>query len=228
MARTVVQEQGYGIDALATLFFLFGLSSVLVGLVFYFLGKFRLGKVLYFFPGHVLVGCIGGIGIFIAITAVSVTNNVEFTMDLDGIRGFIENIHLFGVVIVLETILRVLMFIFRDNDGKPSFPLLAPVFFCMIVPLFYCILAVAGIDVATAEEAGYFFPSIGSHCDVGVENCAIPSFFESVFDGHVLDMFKIVDFRLISWTAVFKSLGTVISMASFSMIHVPVSWPFLL
>lgn len=55
----VVEVQGYGKDALSTLFFLFGLSSVLVGIVFYLLGKFSLGRILYFFPTHVLVGCIG-------------------------------------------------------------------------------------------------------------------------------------------------------------------------
>lgn len=55
----VVEVQGYGKEALSTLFFLFGLASVIVGLVFYFLGRLELGRILYFFPAHVLVGCIG-------------------------------------------------------------------------------------------------------------------------------------------------------------------------
>lgn len=55
----VVEQQGYGKEALSTLFFLFGLASVTVGLVFYYLGRMELGKILYFFPAHVLVGCIG-------------------------------------------------------------------------------------------------------------------------------------------------------------------------
>lgn len=68
LARIVIREQGYGMDALGTLFFLFGLSSVIVGMTFYLLGKFSLGRVVYFFPSHVLVGCIGGIGAFIMTT----------------------------------------------------------------------------------------------------------------------------------------------------------------
>ena len=52
LAKNVIQRQGYGADALSTLFFLFGLSSVIVGAVFYLLGKFRLGKIVYFFPNH--------------------------------------------------------------------------------------------------------------------------------------------------------------------------------
>jgi len=59
LAYIVVEIQGYGKEALSTLFFLFGLSSVIVGLVFYFLGRMELGRILYFFPAHVLVGCIG-------------------------------------------------------------------------------------------------------------------------------------------------------------------------
>lgn len=55
----VVQIQGYGKEALSTLFFLFGLASVIVGVVFYLLGRMEMGRVLYFFPAHVLVGCIG-------------------------------------------------------------------------------------------------------------------------------------------------------------------------
>lgn len=68
LARIVIKEQGYGMDALSTLFFLFGLSSVIVGATFYMLGKFSLGRIVYFFPSHVLVGCIGGIGAFIITT----------------------------------------------------------------------------------------------------------------------------------------------------------------
>ena len=65
LANIVISEQGYGIESLSTLFFLFGFSSVFVGLVFYSLGKYKLGKVVYFFPSHVLLGLIGGIGTYI-------------------------------------------------------------------------------------------------------------------------------------------------------------------
>jgi SulP family sulfate permease len=68
LAHIVIREQGYGMDALSTLCFLFGFSSVIVGAVFYMLGKFNLGRIVYFFPSHILVGCIGGIGAFIITT----------------------------------------------------------------------------------------------------------------------------------------------------------------
>jgi hypothetical protein len=49
---------------------------------------------------------IGGIGDFIAVTSISVTNNVEFTFDLEGAKGFVDNMNLFGVVIFFEAAVR--------------------------------------------------------------------------------------------------------------------------
>lgn len=62
LAYICINEQGYGIETLSTLFFLFGFASFLVGLTFFFLGYFNCGRIVYFFPSHVLIGCIGGIG----------------------------------------------------------------------------------------------------------------------------------------------------------------------
>jgi hypothetical protein len=70
LTAIVVEVQGYGKEALSTLFFLFGLASVIVGLVFYLLGKFSLGRILYFFPTHVLVGCIGKSDIFYLVSHI--------------------------------------------------------------------------------------------------------------------------------------------------------------
>jgi sulfate permease, SulP family len=234
LASTVIQDLGYGMDALSTLVFLFGLSSIMVGATFYLLGRFKLGRFVYFFPGHVLVGCIGGIGIFIAITSVSVTNNVDFTFDADGLRSFVDNIHLFGIVLVFETVLRILMSVLRDSKGRPTFALLAPVYFCSIVPVFYLGMYLLGVDMDTAREAGYFFPSpiqAAANCHVdelggpGVCQGSPSGFPGSVFDGHVLDMFRIIDVRRIAWTTVIKSFGTVVAMTSFSLIHVPINIP---
>ena len=68
LARIVINnewEGGSNASVTSMLFFLFRLSSVVVGLVFYLLGKLELGRAVYFFLLHVLVGCIGGIGAFL-------------------------------------------------------------------------------------------------------------------------------------------------------------------
>lgn len=46
----------------------FALSSILMGLTFFALGAMKLGSLSEFFPRHILVGCIGGVGAFLFIT----------------------------------------------------------------------------------------------------------------------------------------------------------------
>lgn len=46
----------------------FALSSILTGLTFFILGYLRLGVIIGFFPRHILVGCIGGVGVFLIQT----------------------------------------------------------------------------------------------------------------------------------------------------------------
>lgn len=52
----------------ATTLFSFALSSILTGLAFGALGTLRLGRLSEFFPRHILVGTIGGVGAFLFVT----------------------------------------------------------------------------------------------------------------------------------------------------------------
>jgi SulP family sulfate permease len=215
LAYIVIREQGYGVEALSTLFFLFGLSSVVAGIVFYLLGHFELGRVVYFFPGHVLVGCIGGIGIFIAVTAIEVTINTTLSF-----KAFVDHFHFFAVVLFFEITLRILMWATQDKHGRPKFQLLTPFFYCLITPMFYLGLALLGVNIDTARDAGYFFPVTQSS-----SNDDSSSAWSLLADDHLFDIFKIVDIRTVSWTAVFHSIGTMIALAAFSLIHVPINIP---
>ncbi|KAG7345863.1 cyclic nucleotide-binding protein [Nitzschia inconspicua] len=217
LANTVIARQGYGADALSTLFFLFGLSSVIVGMVFYLLGRLQLGKIVYFFPNHVLVGCIGGIGVFIVFTSMEVTTNTTFSLNMDGIMNLIDNFQLLWIVLVFDATLRMLTWITEDKDGRPRYQLLSPIFYIMITPIFYLGLLVAGISVEEARDRGYFFPATDNGGSSG-DNA-------SFFDPHLWDIFHVIDVRSISWMAVLESTGTMIALAAFSLIHVPINIP---
>lgn len=209
------QQQGSGDDgsASSTLFFLFGLSSVLVGLVFYLLGKFEMGRIVYFFPSHVLVGCIGGIGAFIVLTGLEVTTNTSCTLTWDGLNEcIVQNIHLLWPVIAFESFLRLLMRMTEKSSGEARYPLLCPIYYCCITPVFYLGLGWAGMSVETAEQYGYFFPPLSASAG-------------SVFNGDLFNIFTEVNPYLISWTAVVKAIPTMISLTAFSLIHVPINIP---
>lgn len=216
LANIVIRNQGYGRESLSTLFFLFGLSSCLVGILFYLLGRLDLGRVVYFVPNHVLVGCIGGIGVFIIISALEVTNNKPFTWDMEGLQGLVDHFHLLGVVLLFEGTLRLLIW-----KTKSRIPLLAPIFFCSIPFVFYAVLWLFRVDLDAAVEAGYFFPA-------PADEDANMSLLDRALSPHTLDLVHMVNFRTISWRAVYESSGTLVALAAFSLIHVPINIPYVL
>jgi SulP family sulfate permease len=212
LAKTVINRQGYGADALGTLFFMFGLSSIIVGAVFYSLGKLRLGKIVYFFPNHVLVGCIGGIGVFIVFTAIEVSTNATFALNMDGIRSLADNFSLLWPVLAFDVVLRLLTWLTQNKDGRPKFQLLSPVLYILITPVFYLGLVVSGISIDQAREMGCFFPAT----DSGGNDSGSGS---SFLDPHLWDIFQIIDFSSISWIAVLESTGTMLALAAFRYVY---------
>ena len=204
LARIVMDETKSDDNVVSTLFFLFALSSVIVGLVFYLLGRLELGRVVYFFPSHVLVGCIGGIGLFIIVTSMEVSTNSTFSFTA---RGFDEcnNLNLLGPVILFELILRLLMHLTSKN-GEQQYPLLGPIYYCFITPVFYAVLWLTNTSIESAENVGYFFPPLSTN--------------GSVFNEDLYDIFTEIKPSYISWNAVIKSIPTMISLTAFSLIHV--------
>jgi len=222
LAQIVIAREGYGMRSLSTLMFMFGLSSVFVGVVFFLLGKMELGRIIYFFPTHVLVGCIAGIGLFIIKTGIEVTIDTPLSMD-----SLISSMDLFSVVIFFEVSLRILERI-NIKDGKPRFALLSPIYFCMITPLFYLALRLSNISVIDAENAGYFFPQLDADEDSSsppLSSSTMASAFVALFKEDLLDMWRVVDLNNISWPAVLDCIPTLIALSMFSLIHVPINIP---
>lgn len=215
LSMIVIEHQGYGSEALSTLFVMFGAASLLVGAVFYLLGKLKLGRIVYFFPSHVLVGAIGGIGVLIAKTGTEVTMDDKF-----GLQAVLQHIDLLSVIILFEIILRVLQRITVDAEGKPRFPLLSAIYFILITPIFYLALWVLGTSVSSAQEAGYFFPPLDNSQSSNGEGGA-----SAVFNSNLLDIWRVVDISTVSWPAIFHAMPTIFSLILFSLIHVPINIP---
>jgi MFS superfamily sulfate permease-like transporter len=85
----------------------------LPGVSFFLLGFFRLGSLLGFFPRHILVGCIGGIGVFLIITGLNVSTRLQdddFSLTLDTLLFFLRghNLALWVPAFALAVLLRVI------------------------------------------------------------------------------------------------------------------------
>eukprot|EP00536_Pseudo-nitzschia_multiseries_P004862 jgi/Psemu1/238019/estExt_Genewise1.C_850070 len=215
LAAIAISHQGYGLEALSTVMVMFAMASVLVGLVFFLLGKFQLGKVVYFFPQHVLIGLIGGIGILLCKTGLENT-----LADTITIASMIEGWNHWIVVLVLELVLRYLEYATTDSKGNPRFTLLSPIFFCMITPCFYLALWILKIPVSDSKDAGYFFPSLDDVQENDESDMSLNTKF-----GTPWDLWMVVDFSTVSWAAIFDSVPTIIALVLFSLIHVPINIP---
>jgi sulfate permease, SulP family len=66
---------------IATTIVSYSLSSMLTGLVFYLMGKFRFGYIVGFIPRHILIGCIGGVGFFLTVTGFEVSARLEGSLE---------------------------------------------------------------------------------------------------------------------------------------------------
>jgi SulP family sulfate permease len=85
----------------------------LTGLTFFLLGFFRLGSLLGFFPRHILVGCIGGVGVFLIITGLNVSTrrqDDDFPLSLDTLLFFVRghNLTLWVPAFALAALLRII------------------------------------------------------------------------------------------------------------------------
>jgi hypothetical protein len=202
LAAVAISHQGYGLEALSTVMVMFGISSLLVGIVFFLLGKFQMGKIVYFFPTHVLIGLIGGIGILLCKTGLE--NTLAQTVS---VTSMVEGWNLWIIVVVLELILRTLEYTTTDSKGNPRFALLPPIFFCMITPCFYLTLWISKIPISESKNAGYFFPSLSNFDDSDVS-------LDANF-GTPWDLWKVCnDFVIVPWN--FYNLYSPRSISNFS------------
>lgn len=85
MAYTILHHVGEEnpIAVRATTILAFSISSILTGVVFYLMGRFRVGALIGFFPRHILLGCIGGVGLFLFDTALEVSSRLQGGFEYD-------------------------------------------------------------------------------------------------------------------------------------------------
>jgi SulP family sulfate permease len=152
ICNIAIESQGMGKETFSTVFVAFTLSTISVGVFFYVLGHYGLGNVVYFFPRHVIVGCIGGIGVFLFITGLESSTDSTWRWDLGTISMFFSSslLPLWLASLSFEAVLRFILYWFKD-------PLVTPFFFVSIPLIFYAILLSSGVPIEKAHEQGWFF-----------------------------------------------------------------------
>ncbi|PHZ17358.1 uncharacterized protein RHIMIDRAFT_195513 [Rhizopus microsporus ATCC 52813] len=184
----------------------FALSSIMTGLAFFLLGALKLGSFIGFFPRHILVGTIGGVGWFLIATGIEVAGrldqNLEYTLPM------LKKLFLDTHVLALWSSAFAVAILLRMIQARVTSPLVVPLFF-MVLPLaFYLIAFIFGLDPNRLRDQGWIFPLVESNTPFW-------------------HFYTLYDFRAVNWRAVAETLPAMLALTFFGVLHVPINVPAL-
>jgi SulP family sulfate permease len=140
---------------LATVITSYALSSILTGAIFLLLGSLRLGNLISFFPRSILLGCIGGVGVFLVLTGLEVSAGLDSSIGwgLHTLRRLAEPATL--VLWALPLALSVSLMIIRKYLNHP---VVMPAFFLAIVGVFYLVVGLLpNVGLPDLRQNGWIF-----------------------------------------------------------------------
>lgn len=157
MAFTILNKVGKDDPkaVLATTILSYSLSSVLTGAVFFLMGKCRLGALIGFFPRHILIGCIGGVGWFLVATGLEVSARLDDNLEynLGTLRKLFQ-----ADTVALWTIPLALAILLLIMKRWITHPLTDAAFFLSIIAIFYFfVLAIPSLELTDLRAMGWVF-----------------------------------------------------------------------
>jgi SulP family sulfate permease len=191
---------------IATVIVSYCLSSIVTGLIFLGLGCFKLGNLVSFFPRHILIGCIGGVGFFLVVTGIEVSARLEGNLNYD-----LPTLHkLFSDDTVYLWILPLVLAVIVSGLRRLSkSPFILPGFFIAVFGIFYIIVkGILKLDLESVRSQGWIFEAP----EAGVPFYRFYSYFK----------FGSVDFGALAST-----IPTMFALSFFGIIHVPINVPAL-
>lgn len=162
MAFTIMNKVGKDNpqSVIATTILAFSVSSVLTGLVFFLMGICGLGSLIGFFPRHILIGCIGGVGYFLLQTGVEVSarlpGSLEYNFDTLQKLFHLDTLPLWMIPLFLAIGLLVLKRFIRSN-------FLVGGYFIGVATMFYIVVLIARIPMDTLHQRGWVFDAPSSN-----------------------------------------------------------------
>jgi sulfate permease, SulP family len=207
MAFTILQKVGEQDpkSVLATTILSFAISAVLTGLVFFLMGACKLGLLVSFFPRHILIGCIGGVGWFLVATGVEVAarlpGNLEYNLATLKQLFRSDTLALWTVPLLLAVTLHVAQRFVKSN-------MLVGGYFVSVAIIFYFFKFALGISMDTMHSGGWVFHPPPS--------------------GHPWwHFYTLYDFQAVNWEALAETIPTMFALTFFGILHVPINVPAL-
>lgn len=192
-------------SVLATTILSFAISSILTGMVFFLMGACRVGALIGFFPRHILIGCIGGVGWFLVATGIEVSARLDGNLEynLTTIRALfqVDTLFLWTTPLVLAIIL-LLVKRFIDSN------FLVGGYFICVAAAFYFFKFALGFEIEALRDKGWVFdpPAAGN-----------PWY----------HFYTLYDFGAVNWAALAQTIPAMFALTFFGVLHVPINVPAL-
>ncbi|KAG8798649.1 hypothetical protein FRC16_006812 [Serendipita sp. 398] len=210
MANQIIQIVGEDNpqSVIATTLAAFSFSAILTGITFFIMGKFQMGALIGFFPRHILVGCIGGVGWFLIETGFEVAAGMNeesgFEYNMKTLNFLFSDQRIMGLwmsALALAVILRII-------TEKYQHQLIFPIYFLCIPAIFYIVIAAGHFDLQHLREMGWLF-------DVGTAH-------EPWWK-----IYTYWDLRKVNYLALLKIMPTQLALLFFNILHPPLNVPAL-
>jgi len=156
MAFTILRRVGEGNPkaVIATTILSYAISSILTGTVFFVMGACRIGSLIGFFPRHILIGCIGGVGWFLVATGVEVSARLDGNLEynLPTLRKLFELDTIFLWTFPLSL---AILLLFVKRWVKSNF--LVGGYFIIVACVFYFFKFALQFELETLRSRGWIF-----------------------------------------------------------------------
>ncbi|KAH8697469.1 sulfate transporter family-domain-containing protein [Talaromyces proteolyticus] len=190
---------------LATTVLSFSISSVLTGLVFFLMGVCKLGSLIGFFPRHILIGCIGGVGWFLVATGVEVSarlpGSLEYNIATLQKLFQLDTLFLWLIPLFLAIFLLVLKRFIKSN-------FLVGGYFILVAVMFYVVKFIARFSMTTLRQNGWVFEAPAA-------------------SNPWWHFYTLYDFSAVNWSALADTIPAMFALTFFGVLHVPINVPAL-
>ncbi|KAJ6100920.1 hypothetical protein N7499_000550 [Penicillium canescens] len=192
-------------SVIATTILAFSVSSILTGLVFFLMGVCGLGSLIGFFPRHILIGCIGGVGYFLLVTGVEVSarlpGSLEYNLETLQKLFHLDTFPLWIIPLSLAIGLLLLKRFVRSN-------FLVGGYFIAVAAVFYIVILSARISMSSLHQNGWVFDAPSSN-------------------NPWYHFYTLYDISAVSWTAFGETIPAMFALTFFGVLHVPINVPAL-
>lgn len=208
----------YQLKIVTTTLVCFVLSSLLTGLVFYSLGALKLGKIVGFFPRHILIGCIGSVGYFLIITGIEVSLKIpKFSYNYKFWIDLLPTDYNWGKLLL--PILLTITLIFSQKKFNNN-SLVLPTFYVGSLIFFHFIVALMpNLSLPLLRKHGWIFSTTNDDMTASANALDIGDSWYSFY--------TLFNFKNVNWYLVFKNTPTMLALAFFGILHVPINVPAL-